>query len=121
MSAPRLVTAERALKIVAWLLLIALAIVTVGPISWRPISPLPVQLERMLALAVIGFAFGVAYPHRLLWVIALVFTSTIVFEALQLVEPSRHGRFIDLTVKLFGAAVGIGVAWLARRMGRARI
>lgn len=121
MSAPTLTPAERTLKIVAWVLLIVLAVVTIGPISWRPVTPLPTQVERMLGLAVVGFVFGLAYPRRLLWVIALLFVSTAVFEALQLVEPSRHGRFVDLLVKLGGAAMGVGLARLAIRRPTSRI
>ena len=51
------------LRIVAWLLLVGLVVVTVGPIAWRPISPLPVQLERATALMVIGFVFALANPR----------------------------------------------------------
>ena len=121
MSVPSPTPAERTLKLVAWVLLIALAVVTIGPLSWRPITPLPTQVERMLGLAVVGFAFGIAYPRRLLWVVALLFVATAAFEALQLVEPSRHGRIFDLLVKLVGAAIGIALAWVVNRRPIRRI
>lgn len=108
-------TSTRILRILAWLLLLGLAIVTVAPIQFRPITPLPVQLERSSALAVVGFVFALAYPSRIWFVAILLLASTSLFEALQLVEPSRHGRVLDLLVKLVGAAVGLACGWLLAR------
>ncbi len=108
-------TRARALQVLAWLLLIALAFVTVAPIEFRPISPLPVQLERATTLAIIGFVFALAYPRHIVLVGLLLFASTALLEALQVLEPSRHGRVVDLAVKLVGAAVGLGTGWLATR------
>lgn len=109
-------SASRALRVLAWLLLIGLVVVTIGPIAWRPVSPLPTQLERAIALAVIGFVFALAYPRRLLLVAALVLGATVLLEALQLVEPSRHGRILDLGVKLIGGGVGLAIGWLVHRL-----
>jgi len=99
-------------------LLLALAVVTIAPIQFRPVSPLPTQLERASALATIGFVFALAYPRRTLFLVLLLLTSTTVFEALQLVEPSRHGRFLDLAVKLIGAVVGVVADQLPARLWR---
>lgn len=110
--------APRLLKILAWLLLVALAIVTVGPIGWRPVTHFSPQLERAVALMLVGFVFALAYPRRILWVALLLFTSTALFEALQGLEPSRHGRVADELVKLIGAAVGLFLGWLLTRRAR---
>ncbi len=107
--------APRLLKILAWLLLLALAIVTVGPIGLRPETGLSPQLERVIGLLVVGFAFGLAYPRRIVLVALLLFTSTALFEVLQNFEPYRHGRLIDLAAKLTGGAVGLLLGWLAAR------
>jgi hypothetical protein len=110
------VTASRAFRILAWLLLAGLVVVTIGPIDWRPVSPLPTQLERALALAIIGFVFALAYPRQLVLVGAIVLGATVLLEALQLVEPSRHGRIADLAVKLIGGGCGFAAGWLAGRL-----
>jgi ABC-type nickel/cobalt efflux system permease component RcnA len=108
-------SASRLLQILAWLLLLALAIVTVGPIGLRPETSLSPQLERTVGLLIVGFAFGLAYPRRIVLVALLLFTSTALFEVLQNFEPHRHGRWIDLAVKLIGAALGLLLGWLASR------
>jgi VanZ family protein len=108
------------LRILAWLLLAGLIFVTLSPINLRPISPLPTQLERAIALAIVGCAFALAYPRRLPIVIALVLGSTLLLELLQLLTPSRHGRVIDVAVKLLGGGFGIVVGILLQRHWRIR-
>ena len=103
-------------RILAWAMLAALVVVTIGPIDWRPVSHLPVQLERALALALIGFVFAVAYPRHLLFVGIVVLSTTVLLEALQLVEPSRHGRLVDLMAKLAGAGFGLVAGHLLNRV-----
>ena len=108
------------LKIAAWLLLLGLVIVTVGPIGWRPISPLPVQIERATALMVIGFVFALAYPRHLLLVAFLLIGATALLEFAQVLEPSRHGRWLDLGVKVFGSLVGLTIGYGFERLWRRR-
>jgi hypothetical protein len=112
------VTRSTGLRVLAWLLLAGLIFVTLSPINLRPISPLPTQLERAIALAVVGFAFALAYPRHL-WVVALlVLGSTVLLEFLQLVQPSRHGRVIDVMVKLVGGGGGLAAGTILTRLTR---
>ena len=88
------------LRVVAWLLLAGLVFVTLSPIDLRPISPLPTQLERAAALAVVGFVFAIAYPRRILLVALLVLGATVMLEVLQLASlaprpPDRRRREAD--------------------------
>ena len=111
-------TPKTALRLLAWLLLAGLIFVTLSPINLRPVSPLPTQLERAIALAVVGFVFAVAYPRQL-WVIALVVLgTTVLLEILQLAAPSRHGRVVDVAVKLVGACFGLLAGLLFSRLTR---
>ena len=106
------------LRIAAWLLLAGLIVVTIGPIGWRPVSPLPTQLERALALLVVGFVFAVAYPRHILLIAVLVLGTTAILEPLQVFEPSRHGRFIDALVKLAGGCVGLAAGYIFNLLRR---
>jgi hypothetical protein len=112
------VNRKTALRILAWLLLAGLIFVTLAPIDLRPSSPLPTQLERAIALAIVGFAFANAYPRHL-WAVALVVLgSTVLLEILQLVQPSRHGRVVDVAVKLAGGGFGLAAGALFTRRTR---
>ena len=104
------------LKIIAWLLLLGLVVVTIGPIEWRPISPLPVQLERATALMTIGFAFALAYPRHFVLVAVLLIGATALLELTQVFEPSRHGRWRDLGVKACGGLVGLTSGYGVERL-----
>jgi VanZ family protein len=101
-----------ALRVLAWLLLAGLVFVTLSPISLRPVSFLPVQLERALALALIGLVFALAYPRRIFLVVFLLVGVTIGAELLQLFSPSRHGRLVDVMVKLLGVAAGLAIGYV---------
>lgn len=103
------------LRLLAWLLLFGLVVVTVGPLSLRPVTPLPTQLERALALLLIGFVFALAYPRHIVLVAALVLGTTIVLELVQVFEPSRHGRIVDVSVKLIGGGIGLTLGTLLDR------
>ena len=82
----------------------------------RSISPLPTQVERALALLIIGFVFALAYPRHI-WIVALiVLGSTALLELLQLVSPSRHGRVVDVAVKLLGGGIGLAGGRLLNRL-----
>ncbi len=104
-----------ALRVAAWLLLAALIFVTLSPIDLRPVSALPTQLERAAALGLVGFVFALAYPRRILLVAAIVLGATVALELLQLMQPSRHGRLVDVAVKLVGGAAGIIAGWFVTR------
>jgi hypothetical protein len=108
------------LRLLAWLLLIGLVVVTIGPISLRPVTPLPTQLERALALTIIGFVFALAYPRHIVIVAILVLGTTVLLEFLQVLEPSRHGRIVDAGVKLLGGAVGLAFGTLLARSRTAK-
>lgn len=84
---------------------------TLSPIDARPVVTRP-HFEHFAAFAVIGLAFGLAYPNRLLLVVTIVFASAFGLEALQLLTPDRHGRILDAVVKASGGICGIGVGQL---------
>ena len=62
---------KRFLRIFAWLVLASILIVTVGPISLRPISGEPADVERFGAFFLVGTLFALAYPRHWLSVLLL--------------------------------------------------
>jgi VanZ family protein len=94
-----------------WLALAFIVYATLSPIDARPVIARP-HIEHFAAFAVMGLAFGLAYPNRLLLFVAIVLASAFGLEALQLLTPDRHGRVLDAVVKASGGICGIGVGQL---------
>ncbi|WP_335338176.1 VanZ family protein [Devosia sp. A16] len=108
----------RLLPVLAWLLLGAIAFVTLAPIGFRPNTGYSPNIERFVAFAAVGFCFALAYPRHLWLITALVLGAAVAFEALQLVSASRHGRLFDLAVKLAGGGLGIAAGVVVERIWR---
>jgi VanZ family protein len=100
---------RRFIAIAAWMSLGFIAFSTMSPAGLRP-QIASVGFEHVAAFAVVGVLFAIAYPRRLLPIVALVLGSAIVLELVQLLTPDRHARLSDLLVKLGGGSIGIAVA-----------
>jgi hypothetical protein len=81
--------------IAGWLALAFIAFATLSPIDDRPVVVAAPPFEHFAAFAFVGFAFGLAYPKRLVLIAALVLISAFGLEAMQLLTPDRHGRVME--------------------------
>jgi VanZ family protein len=111
---------QRVSIVAGWLALAFIVYATLSPIGDRPVVA-GAQLEHFAAFAVLGLAFGLAYPKRLFLVAAIILGSAFGLEALQLLTPDRHGRLIDALVKAAGGICGIGLGQIAPLLLRAQI
>jgi len=107
---------SRYLPIIAWLLLLFVALATVVPIGLRPMTTFPPNVERFFAFGLVGFAFALAYPRHLVAIVLLMVVVAVGLELLQLVVSSRHGRWQDVVVKLGGAGLGVLAGTIANRL-----
>ena len=98
---------RRFARVLAWLLLAAILFVTISPIRMRPETGEPADVERLIAFAVVGFAFILGYPRHWILVVCLVVGSAFAFEAAQLLSPSRHAHLHDAAIKAIGGVGGI--------------
>ena len=110
---------QRVSIIAGWLALAFIVYATLSPIQDRPVMAGP-QLEHFAAFALVGLAFGLAYPNRLLFIVAIVVGSALGLEALQLLTPDRHGRVLDVLMKAAGGVCGIGAGQLMSVLLRTR-
>jgi len=101
------------LRVAAWLSLLVIFVVTLGPIGLRPVSPAPAHVERFVAFLVVGILFGAAYPRSLLMAVAFVVISAAVLELGQHLVPNRHGMLADFIVKAVGGGLGALVGYYA--------
>lgn len=84
-----------------------------SPILMRPEMRNYAHVEHILAFAVVGVLFSLAYPRRTILVCCVVFGGAALLEILQTLTPDRHGTLPDALEKMAGGAAGI---FLARRM-----
>lgn len=106
------------LRAAAWLCLAGIAFATLAPIGWRPTTNFSPTVERFTAFALVGALFAAGYP-RYIWVAAMiVIGSAVVFELLQVLEATRHGRVFDAAVKIVGGISGLSAGWVLAQMLR---
>jgi VanZ family protein len=107
-------------RVIAWVLLIAIAVATLGPIGIRPVTGEPPQLERLVAYILLGATFALAYPRQF-WVISIgIVVVAGALEALQLVDPGRHGQVPDFLAKAAGGLIGVACGSVLNRVIRQR-
>jgi VanZ family protein len=97
----------------AWLLALAIVVLSLVPPSYRPITEASHNLEHLAIFLATGFAFGVAYPDKSF---ALVIELVIFCGAIELAQrwvPGRHARLSDFIVDAAAACIGLGVASVA--------
>ncbi|NKC02716.1 VanZ family protein [Ochrobactrum haematophilum] len=104
------------MRIVAWLVLVFILIVTVGPINLRPVSGEPADVERFGAFFLVGTLFALAYPRHWLSVLLLTVGCAGAFELLQRLAPGRHGEIADFLFKAAGAVCGTTAGYLLNRL-----
>jgi VanZ family protein len=110
---------QRVSFIAGWLTLVFIVYATLSPIDTRPVIAGP-QLEHFAAFALLGLAFALAYPSRVLPIVVIVVATAVGLEALQLLTPDRHGRVVDALVKALGGICGISTGQLVSLMFRQR-
>src|SRR4051794_29488285 len=106
---------------IALALALAIAAVTLGPISVRPMTGAAPDLERVFAFALLGGAIALGYSsHRDLIVSVLLAVAFAAFlEVSQNFVPNRHGLMHDFVVKSLAVIVGAVAVWILRRVHRA--
>ena len=106
--------------LVSWLALAFIVYATLCPMDARPVLA-DLQFEHFAAFALVGLAFGLAYPDRVILMVAIIIGSAIALEALQLLTPDRHGRVLDALVKAAGGICGIGIGQLGPLLLRPKL
>jgi VanZ family protein len=110
---------QRVSNFAGWLALAFIVYATLSPIDARPALASP-HLEHFAAFALMGLAFGLAYPSRILLAAVIVVGAAAGLEALQVLTPDRHGRVIDALVKALGGICGISIGQLLSLLLRLR-
>ena len=97
-------------RVAAWLLIAAIVVMTLGPPTVRPVSGFNRSLEHVAAFALLGLAFGLAYPSRRLLLAVIGIAAAALMETLQQMVPGRHAYFSDFVINAGGACLGVIMA-----------
>src|SRR5258708_33631261 len=95
-----------AARIMAWLLALAILVLSVVPAKWRPETGIPHDVEHFGIFVATGFAFGLGYV-RTYAAIAIAIAMAVfagAIETAQLFVPGRHALLMDFflnTLALF--------------------
>ena len=102
---------QRIFQAAAWLLAVAIVVLSLVPPSYRPTSDIASQsFEHLATFLALGTAFGLGYANRF-WILAgalVAFSGGI--EIAQLWAPGRHARLSDFLVDAAAACIGIGLS-----------
>jgi len=102
------------LKILAWLVVLGLVIVSVVPAVDRPETGLQHDLEHFLAFGFAGLIVALAYPHRLIPMTLAAVIYALALEIIQIPLATRHARLEDFAVDALGGCAAIFLVFLVR-------
>jgi VanZ family protein len=112
---------QRISQVAAWLLALAIVVLSLGPPSTRPVTGAPHNVEHLLMFLATGVAFGLGYPRRfrLLAMALPIFAAAI--EVAQILVPGRHARLSDFLVDATALCLGVGLSYLLVKLKAATI
>ena len=100
----------RAFRVAAWLMALAIVVVSVVPPSSRPVISTSHDLEHFLIFLAAGGSFGMGYPAKFWTLISSLAIFTAAVEVVQLWVPGRHARVSDFVVDAAAACIGVAVS-----------
>jgi VanZ family protein len=103
-------------RIMAWIGILAIIILSVVPAADRPVTGAGQLLEHFTAFAIVGGAFAIGYRLSLkrLMFLAVFFCAGI--ELLQVPLPTRHARVSDFLIDTAGASLAVLCVFVARQI-----
>jgi VanZ like family len=100
-----------AARVAAWILAIAIIVLSIVPGDLRPETELPHFLEHFLVFFITGIAFGLGYRRNLGLLASFLFLFAGLVEIAQLFQAGRHARISDFLIDTFALWLGlIGVS-----------
>lgn len=123
-------TYARFIAVIAWVAVIAIAFATLtrvgfvydiyfklAPILMRPDMRTYAHYSHIIAFALLGALFALAYPRRILLVGTIVLGGAVLLEIAQTITPDRHGTLTDAFEKIAGGVAGIFIVRAAQYLG----
>jgi VanZ family protein len=99
----------------AWLLAVAILVLSLVPPAYRPVTGVPRYVEHFAIFAAAGVCFAATYPTRP-WALLIglpIFSGAV--ELAQMAVPGRHARLSDFLVGALAACIGAGLGCIAAK------
>ncbi len=112
---------QRVFQAAAWLLALAIVVLSLTPPSYRPTTGTSHSLEHLSIFLAAGAAFGIGYPNRFWILVPALVTYAGAIEIAQLWAPGRHARMSDFLVDAAALCVGIGLSHIFLKFRNAAI
>jgi len=107
---------QRLFQVTAWFLSAAIVVLSLSPVSARPVTPIGhnfgSNFEHLLIFLATGGAFALGYPRRVLVLPFAMLAFAAAVEIAQMWVPGRHARLSDFLVDVFSLYCGIGLAYV---------
>jgi VanZ family protein len=108
-------------QIVAWGLLVAIAVLSFGPPNSRPETGAPHSFEHLALFVPTGLAFALGYSPRYVPQLFGLVAYAAVVELVQIWIPGRHARLSDLIINALGLCIGVGLGILSQRIAHSDV
>ena len=102
---------QRFFQVVAWLLAVAIIMLSVGPPSTRPVTGAGQNFEHLAIFLATGTAFGLGYPRRVVLLPLALIAFSAAIEFAQMMVAGRHARLADFLMDAAASCVGLAVAF----------
>jgi VanZ family protein len=99
-------------RLAAWLLILAITVLSLVPPDLRPETSLPHDLEHFAIFAAAGFAFGFGYRDRARMAAVSLVAFSGAIELAQMAVPGRHARLGDFVVDALAMVVALAAGAL---------
>jgi VanZ family protein len=101
-------------RIVAWMLAVVIAILSVVPPDLRPETGVPHYFEHFLVYAVMGAAFAFGYERNPNLLAGFLVAYCAIIEIVQLFVSGRHARLFDFATDAVATGIGLSVTLVAK-------
>ena len=101
-------------KAIAWILAVAIVVLSVVPASERPTIGLSHNMEHLAVYLATGLTFAIGYRDRLVVVAGAFLLFCGLIEVVQFWVPGRHARLSDFIVDVVGADIGVAIVAVAK-------
>jgi VanZ family protein len=108
---------QKIFRLTAWLLVLAIIVLSLGPPSSRPVTGAGHGLEHLLIFLATGLAFGLGYLRRFWSLSMALLTFAAAIEVAQMWVPGRHARLSDFLADAMASCLGVGLSYLFVKYG----